>query len=151
MIEGVSVRPLRQIPDERGTLIEILRSDEPLFQKFGQVYISTVYPGVVKGWHCHHHQTDFIAVVKGMVKLVLYDERDSSVTRGQVVELFVGEQNPVLVVIPPYVWHGVKGIGTEPAWMLNCPTEPYNYDQPDEFRRPPDDPAIPYNWGLRHR
>lgn len=131
-------------------LMEILRADDPLFQKFGQVYVSTVYPGVVKGWHCHHRQTDFIAVIKGMVKLVLYDDRDSSATRGQVVELFVGEQNPVLVMIPPYVWHGVKGIGTRLAWMLNCPTEPYDYDQPDEFRRSPDDPTIPYDWELRH-
>ncbi|MEO0073741.1 MAG: dTDP-4-dehydrorhamnose 3,5-epimerase family protein [candidate division WOR-3 bacterium] len=150
MIDGVSVRPLRQIPDERGMLVEILRADDPLFQKFGQVYVSTVYPGVVKGWHCHHRQSDYLAVIKGMVKLVLYDERDGSATKGQVMELFAGEQNPVLVVIPPFVWHGVKGIGTKPAWVLNCPTEPYDYKQPDEFRRPPDDPKIPYDWGLRH-
>ncbi|MBM3315330.1 dTDP-4-dehydrorhamnose 3,5-epimerase [candidate division WOR-3 bacterium] len=149
MISGVEVRPLRRIPDERGMLMEILRADDPLFRKFGQVYVSTIYPGVVKGWHCHHVQTDYVTILKGMVKLVLYDDREGSPTRGEVAELFAGEQNPVLVVVPPFVWHGMKGVGAEPAYMLNCPTETYSYEQPDEFRRPPDDPGIPYDWQLK--
>jgi len=130
-------------------LMEILRADDPLFRKFGQVYVSTIYPGVVKGWHCHHVQTDYVTILKGMVKLVLYDDREGSPTRGEVAELFAGEQNPVLVVVPPFVWHGMKGVGAEPAYMLNCPTETYSYEQPDEFRRPPDDPGIPYDWQLK--
>ena len=151
MIQGVQVKQLKPIPDERGMVMEILRSDDELFAKFGQVYLSVVYPGVVKGWHFHKVQTDYFAIVKGMAKVVLYDPRDGSPTRGEVQELFIGEQNPVLLVIPPGVIHGMKGVGTEPAYMINCPTELYRYEQPDEFRRPPDDPSIPYDWKLKNR
>ena len=151
MIQGVQVKQLKPIPDERGMVMEILRSDDELFAKFGQVYLSVVYPGVVKGWHFHKVQTDYFAIVKGMAKVVLYDARDGSPTRGEVQELFIGEQNPVLLVIPPGVIHGMKGVGTEPAYMINCPTELYRYEQPDEFRRPPDDPSIPYDWKLKNR
>jgi dTDP-4-dehydrorhamnose 3,5-epimerase len=149
MIQGVQVKKLRPIPDERGMVMEILRSDDALFEKFGQVYLSTVYPGVVKGWHYHKVQTDHFAIIKGMAKVVLYDERDGSPTRGELMELFIGEQNPMLLKIPPLVLHGVKGVGAEPAYMINCPTEPYDPDKPDEFRRPPDDPKIPYDWKLK--
>jgi len=146
MINGVQLKTLRPIPDERGMVMELLRSDDELFEKFGQVYVSTVYPGVVKGWHYHKIQTDHFAIVRGMAKVVLYDDRDGSPTRGELAEFFIGEQNPALLKIPPMVLHGVKGIGAEPAYMINCPTEPYNAEHPDEYRRPPDDPAIPYDW-----
>jgi len=151
MIQGVQLKRLKPIPDERGMVMEILRSDEELFEGFGQVYLSVVYPGVVKGWHYHKVQTDFFAIVKGMAKVVLYDPRQDSPTRGEVQELFMGEQNPTLVRIPPGVMHGMKGIGTEPAYMVNCPTEVYNYERPDEFRVPPDDPSIPYDWKRKER
>ena len=140
------MKKLRPIPDERGVVMELLRSDDALFEKFGQAYLSTVYPGVVKGWHYHKIQTDNFAIVRGMAKVVLYDDRDGSPTRGELAEFFIGEQNPALLKIPPMVLHGVKGIGAEPAYMINCPTEPYNAEHPDEYRRPPDDPAIPYDW-----
>jgi dTDP-4-dehydrorhamnose 3,5-epimerase len=146
MISGVQLKKLRPIPDERGMVMELLRSDDALFEKFGQAYLSTVYPGVVKGWHYHKIQTDNFAIVRGMAKVVLYDDRDGSPTRGELAEFFIGDQNPVLLKIPPMVLHGVKGIGAEPAYMINCPTEPYNAEHPDEYRRPPDDPAIPYDW-----
>ena len=149
MISGVKVKALRIIPDERGAVMEILRCDDEVFEKFGQVYLSTVYPGVVKGWHSHAVQTDHFCVVKGMAKIVLFDDREASPTRGQVQEFFIGEQNPILLKIPPKVWHGMKGIGTEPACMINCPTEPYDCDKPDELRRPFDDPDIPYDWKLK--
>ena len=149
MIDGVKLKKLRPIPDERGVVMEILRSDDELFEKFGQVYLSTVYPGVVKGWHYHKVQTDHFAIIRGMAKVVLYDGREGSPTRGELAELFIGEQNPVLLKIPPMVLHGVKGIGREPAYMINCPTEPYNAEHPDEFRRPPDDPSIPYDWQIK--
>jgi dTDP-4-dehydrorhamnose 3,5-epimerase len=151
MIQGVQLKKLKPIPDERGMVMEILRSDEELFEDFGQVYLSVVYPGVVKGWHYHKVQTDFFAIVKGMAKVVLYDSRQESPTRGEVQELFMGEQNPMLIRIPPGVVHGIKGIGTEPAYMINCPTEVYDYDRPDEFRLPPDDPSIPYDWSRKER
>jgi dTDP-4-dehydrorhamnose 3,5-epimerase len=149
MIKGVILKQLKPIPDERGMVMEILRSDDPEFRGFGQVYLSTIYPGVVKGWHFHKTQTDHIAIVKGMVKFVLYDDRPGSGTKGELMELFIGERNPVLVTVPPEVLHGMKGVGVEPAYMVNCPTEPYNHAQPDEFRRAPDDPSIPYDWGRK--
>lgn len=149
VIEGVEIKPLRVIPDERGYIMEILRCDDEVFLKFGQVYLSAVYPGVVKGWHYHRFQTDYFCVIKGMAKVVLYDPRDGSPTKGEVNEFFLGEKNPLLLKIPPLVYHGVKGIGVEPALLLNCPTEPYNYEEPDEYRIDPSDPQIPYDWRLR--
>jgi len=150
MIHGVEVKRLKFIPDERGAVMEMLRSDDEVFEKFGQVYLSMVYPGVVKGWHFHKRQTDCFCIVKGMAKVVLFDERADSPTRGEVQEFFIGEQNPLLLKIPPFVLHGMKGVGTEPAYMINCPTEPYDREHPDEFRRSPDDPQVPYDWGLKH-
>src|SRR5690349_25168166 len=126
MIAGVTVKDLNLITDERGFLMEILRSDDPLFQRFGQAYITAAYPGVVKAWHYHTKQTDHFCVVKGMAKVVLYDGRKGSPTRGIVNEFFIGDQNPALVVIPNLVMHGYKNIGTEEVFLLNFPTEAYN-------------------------
>jgi dTDP-4-dehydrorhamnose 3,5-epimerase len=151
MIDGVTVKNLKLIPDERGRLMEILRCDDPFFQKFGQVYLTTAYPGVVKAWHYHKKQTDHFCVVKGMMKVVLYDAREGSPTRGEVNEFFLGEANPILVVIPPGVYHGMKGIGTEQAYLINCPTEPYNHAAPDEYRLDPFHADVPYDWSLKHR
>jgi dTDP-4-dehydrorhamnose 3,5-epimerase len=149
MIAGVRTKPLKMIPDERGRLMEILRSDDEIFLKFGQVYITSTYPGVVKAWHYHKLQTDHFVCLRGMIKLVLYDNRDDSKTRGEVNELFIGDANRILVQIPNGVYHGFKGIGTEEALVLNIPTEAYNYKQPDEYRLPPHDASIPYSWALK--
>lgn len=149
LIDGVFLKRLRLIPDERGFLMEMLRSDDPMFQKFGQVYVSAAYPGVVKGWHYHKIQTDNFVVVKGMMKVVLYDGREGSSTHGEIVELFMGELNPLLVTIPPGVLHGMKAIGTEPGMIVNCPTEPYAYDNPDEYRVDPHGGDVPYDWGRK--
>lgn len=146
MIKDVNVKKLRVIPDERGLLMEMLRCDEEIFRKFGQVYVSMAYPGVVKGWHYHKVQIDYFTIVKGMMKVVLYDMRDGSPTKGEVNEFFMGEQNPILITIPPGVAHGMKCIGTEPALLVNCPTECYKYSEPDEFRIPAHDNDIPYDW-----
>lgn len=148
MIEGVHRKALSVIPDERGYLMEILRSDDKFFKKFGQVYMTSVYPGVVKGWHYHKLQTDYITCVHGMIKLVLYDKRDTSRTNGVLKEFYIGEKHPLLVSIPPNVMHGFKGIGDETALIINTVTEPYNYTEPDEFRIPWDSPDIPYDWSL---
>jgi dTDP-4-dehydrorhamnose 3,5-epimerase len=150
MIQGVEINKLRVIPDERGLVMEILRSDDSFFQKFGQVYLSVVYPNVIKAWHFHKIQTDHFAVIKGMAKIVLYDQRKNSKTYKEVNEFFLGEQNPCLIVIPNMVVHGMKGIGTKPAYLINCPTELYNYKKPDEYRIPPFDKKIPYNWELKN-
>lgn len=146
MIEGVRTKSLRVIPDERGYLMEMLRADDDIFQRFGQTYLSVVYPGVVKGWHYHKVQTDYFVVVKGMAKVVLYDSREGSATKGEISEYFLGERNPTLLVVPPLVLHGMKGIGMEPAYLINCPTHAYNYSNPDEFRIPPHGSEIPYDW-----
>lgn len=146
MIDGVSVKKLRAIPDERGRLMEILRSDDPGFTKFGQVYMTTCYPGVVKGWHYHHKQTDYMTAISGMVKIVLYDNREDSPTKGELNEFFVGRHNRIRLTIPPGVCHGFKGISTDESIIINTVTEPYNYDNPDEHRIDPHDNDIPYNW-----
>ncbi len=149
LIEGVKIKKLKVIPDERGWLMEMLRCDDPFFQKFGQVYLTVAYPGVVKGWHYHRKQTDHFTVVSGMLKVVLYDDREGSPTRGEINEFFMGEHNPMLLVIPPLVLHGMKGIGTKPGYLVNVPTEPYDYENPDEFRVHPHDNDIPYDWGRK--
>ncbi|UCD84415.1 MAG: dTDP-4-dehydrorhamnose 3,5-epimerase family protein [Deltaproteobacteria bacterium] len=151
MIEGVVVKKLRLIPDERGRLMEILRSDDEFFVKFGQVYMTSAYPGVVKGWHYHKKQVDNMAVVRGMMKVVLYDNREDSPTFKEVNEFFMGEHNPLLVKIPSLVMHGFKCISEQEAIAVNCPTEVYNYDSPDEFRVDPHDNDIPYSWSLKER
>ena len=149
MIEGVKVRQLRQIHDDRGYLMEMLRSDWPEFQKFGQCYITIAYPDVVKGWHYHKVQTDNFVVVSGTAKVVCYDNREGSKTRGQVNEFFPGERNPILIQIPPLVVHGFKAIGGEPAYLVNVPTELYKYEGPDEYRMPYNTPDIPYEWDVK--
>ena len=151
MIEGVQVKSLRPIPDERGFLMEILRSDDELFRGFGQVYITTAYPGVTKAWHYHKKQFDNFTALRGHVKLVLYDTREKSPTKGELMEFFLSERKPILVQIPPGVYHGFKCIGTEEALMLNVPTETYNYDEPDEYRLPAHDNDIPYDWSREDR
>ncbi len=149
MIEDVKIKHLRVIPDERGRLMEILRCDDELFKKFGQVYMTTTYPGVIKAWHYHKKQDDNVCVVKGMLKLVLYDNREGSSTKGEINEFFIGEHNPQLVHIPKGVYHGWKCIGEEEAIVVNCVTEPYDYDKPDEFRLPYDSDEVPYDWEIK--
>ncbi|MFZ3115862.1 MAG: dTDP-4-dehydrorhamnose 3,5-epimerase family protein [Syntrophales bacterium] len=146
MINGVVIKNLKVLPDERGRLMEILRADDELFRQFGQVYMTSAYPGVVKGWHYHKKQFDNMAVVKGMMKIVLYDGRPDSPTYGKVKEIFAGDHHPVLVHIPPYVYHGFKCISLEEALVVNIPNEPYNYTEPDEFRLDPHTSEIPYQW-----
>jgi dTDP-4-dehydrorhamnose 3,5-epimerase len=147
-IEGVWIKDLKVIPDERGRLMEILRNDDEGFDRFGQVYLSTVRPGVVKGWHLHRVQEDLVTCVKGMVKLAMYDARDGSPTQGLVREVFIGEHNPQLVRIPAGVYHGWKCISDEEAYVINVPTEPYNRESPDEYRAAWDSPDIPYSWDI---
>ena len=149
--EGVEVKPLKVIPDERGRLFEILRRDEPCFTKFGQLYCTTVNVGVVKGWHYHKKQVDYFVCVSGMIKLVAYDSRPRSATRGQFNEFFLGVHNPLLVLIPVQVYHGFKGISHPEAVVLNIPTEPYRHTRPDEYRLDPHKSEIPYDWNAVDR
>lgn len=149
MIDGVEIKGLRVIPDERGRVMEILRVDDPLFKKFGQVYMTTTYPQVVKAWHYHKVQDDHIAVIRGMIKLVLYDAREGSPTKGELNEFFIGDYNPLLVRVPKEVYHGWKCISQEEAIIINIPTEVYVYEAPDEYRIPPHGGDIPYDWARK--
>jgi len=144
MIEGVRVKQLKFITDDRGRLIEILRCDDELFIEFGQVYMTTAYPGIIKAWHGHRYQTDNITCIKGKIKLALYDDREGSATKGEIDEFIIGEDDPRLVQIPPLVWHGFKNIGSVEALVINIPTRPYNHQSPDELRRPHTD--FSYEW-----
>jgi len=154
MIQGVKTKKLNVIPDERGYLMEILRNDDDIFKQFGQAYLTTAYPGVTKAWHYHKIQTDNFTCVKGMMKVALYDDRNDSETYQEINEFFIGEKNPLLISVPPGVYHGFKAIGDEMAIFLSIPTEPYNYEKPDEYRLPPDTNHINYDWilapGKRH-
>ena len=149
MIDGVVTKPLKVNVDERGSLTEILRVDDEVFEKFAQVYVSLNYPGVIRAWHYHKKQNDFFAVVKGMVKVALYDARENSPTRGEVNEYFLGERNNIILRIPIGVMHGYKTIGVEPSLLLNFPTEVYNRSEPDEYRVPWDSPEVPYDWSIK--
>ena len=149
MIEGVHIRPLKQIPDERGKIMHMLRCDDPHFETFGEIYFSVVYPGTVKGWHLHQRMTLNYAAIRGMIKLVLFDDRQGSPSQGKLLEIFTGEDDYTLITIPPLVWNGFKGIGVEPAIVANCASEPH--DPTEIIRMDPSTDKIPYDWGLRHR
>lgn len=146
VIDGVAVRTAKVMPDERGRLGEIMRADDPWFQKFGQVYFTTTYPGVVKAWHFHKKQTDHFYVARGTIKVGLFDERKDSPTYGEVNELYMSEHRPSLLRIPPGVQHGWMCVGQTEAYIINVVSEMYDYANPDEYRTPPHDNEIPYDW-----
>ncbi|MCX7018922.1 MAG: dTDP-4-dehydrorhamnose 3,5-epimerase family protein [bacterium] len=149
LIDGVRTKQLSLHADERGRLLEIVRADDDMFIKFGQVYLTTAYPGVVKGWHFHKRQTDSMAVIRGMMKIVLYDAREDSPTRGLINEFFVGDWNPMLVQIPAGVCHGFKCVSDHEALVINTVTEVYDCAAPDEYRLDPHTSEIPYDWARK--
>jgi len=146
MIEGVAVKQLARHADQRGYLMELLRSDDPIFSKFGQCYVSMNYPGVVRAWHWHEKQDDFFVVVRGMIRVGLYDQREGSATQGEVNDFYLGENNTILVKIPVGVVHGYKTIGMEPSLLINFPSEAYDPNEPDEYRLPWNTDQIPHDW-----
>jgi dTDP-4-dehydrorhamnose 3,5-epimerase len=149
MIEGVRITPLKQILDERGKVMHMVRCDAEGFQGFGEIYFSCVHPGAIKGWHIHKEMVLNYAVPHGNIKFVLYDDRPTSTTRGELQEFFLGTDNYCLVTVPPLVWNGFKGIGKEMAIVANCSSIPHRTDEID--RLDPFDPSIPYNWEIKHR
>lgn len=150
MISGVKIKPLKRIPDERGAIFHMLRVDDPDFKKFGEIYFSKVYPGVIKGWHMHKKMILNYAVVAGSIKLVLYDNRKKSKTKGELMEIILGEDNYSLVIIPPLVWNGFKGIGNNTAIVANCSSLPHD---PGEIIRmdPLSNSVIDYDWDIKFR
>jgi dTDP-4-dehydrorhamnose 3,5-epimerase len=147
-IHDVQVVPLRRIPDERGTIFHMLRADDPHFLQFGEIYFTTIYRDVVKGWHRHREMTLNYACLFGRIKLVLYDERPDSPTRGALMELFLGPDNHSLVVIPPELWTGFKGLSDPFSLVANCSTHPH--DPARTTRLDPFDNSIPYDWAVHH-
>ncbi|MDD5627441.1 MAG: dTDP-4-dehydrorhamnose 3,5-epimerase family protein [Elusimicrobia bacterium] len=148
MLHGVTVRPLRQILDERGKIMHMLRCDAPWFERFGEIYFSVINPGAIKAWHLHKKMTLNYAVVSGAIKLALFDARPKSPTRGRLQEIFSGDGGYALITIPPGIWNGFKGIGAAPAVVANCATVPHD---PDEIaRKDPFSKDIPYDWALKH-
>ena len=149
MIDGVYVKPLRQIGDERGKVMHMLRADDPQFEQFGEIYFSVVYPGAIKAWHLHKEMALNYACPVGNIKMVLYDDREGSATRGSLMEIFTGPDDYKLIHVPPQVWNGFKGIGAEMAIVANCASIPHDPDEID--RLDPFDPSIPYDWDIVHR
>jgi len=149
MIDGVRIKELRAISDQRGYLTEFLRADDEDFVQFGQVYLSVTYPQVVKAWHMHTRQYDMVVCLRGMILLALYDGREGSPTRGEIQEVYLGTHGPRRVRIPPSVYHGWKCISAEEALVVNVSSELYQHQAPDEVRLPPHDNQIPYDWS-RH-
>lgn len=144
MIDGVIIEPLKQIVDERGKVMHMLRVDSPLFKKFGEIYFSVVSPGMVKAWKKHLRMTQYFAVPVGKIKLVLFDNRSNSHTFGKMDILEIGEDNYCLVKIPPLIWYGFQGISSIPVLIANCTDMPHNPNEVD--RLDPLDKTIPYNW-----
>lgn len=147
MIQGVRIHPLRRIPDDRGTIFHMLRSTDAHFERFGEIYFSTVNPGVIKGWHKHREMTLNYACIVGNAKIVIYDEREGSPTKGELMEIFVGRDNYCLVQIPPDTWNGFTAVGTSEALIANCCT--HAHDPSRSSRLDPFDNHIPYSWKIR--
>lgn len=149
MIEGVKITPLKQIFDERGKVMHMLRTDSDVFQQFGEIYFSCTNPGAVKAWHLHKEMTLNYAVIFGEIKCVLYDDRPDSKTRGLIEEYFLSPENYYLITVPPLIWNGFKGIGDKVSIVANCATIPHD---PNEIERKSIlDPSIPYNWEIKHK
>lgn len=146
MIDGVLISQLKILPNERGRLMEIQRSDDPNFPGFGQAYLTETFPGVVKAWYRHHRQVDQIASLTGLIKLVLFDGRQESPTHGSIDVINMGELAPKLVQIPTGVWHGFQALGPHSAFLLHLNTQLFDPDNRDEDRVAPDDPTMPYRW-----
>ncbi len=148
-IEGVKVIPLKRIPDERGTIMHMLRRDDPHFIEFGEIYFSTIYRGVIKGWHRHRDMTLNYACVFGRIKLVIYDDREDSPTRGAIMEQFLGPDHYALVQIPPGLWNGFKGMSDPHAIIANCCTHAHDPSANRSDRLDPFNNEIPYDWDVK--
>ncbi|MDD3149521.1 MAG: dTDP-4-dehydrorhamnose 3,5-epimerase family protein [Candidatus Gastranaerophilales bacterium] len=148
LIEGVIIKPLKQLPDERGRIMHMLRCDDENFEQFGEIYFSSIFPNAIKGWHLHTKMTLNYALIKGNIKLVLYDERKESSTYGMIQEIYLNEKNYSLITVPPFVWNGFKGLGIEESIVANCST--IAHDKFEIKRLDPVKGYIPYDWSIKH-
>ena len=146
MIDGVKIKKLKIILDDRGKLMEIMRCDDEVFERFGQAYFTTALPGVVKAWHYHKKQDDHFVCVAGKIRLGLYDVREGSKTKGEVNEFTLSLEDPFLVKIPKGVYRAFKSVSGAESMIINIPTMAYNPKEPDEYRIDAFDNDIPYDW-----
>ncbi|MAV56976.1 MAG: dTDP-4-dehydrorhamnose 3,5-epimerase [Candidatus Pelagibacter sp.] len=144
MIEGVKINKLRQIVDNRGKVMHMLRNDDKVFQKFGEIYFSTIYFKSIKGWHLHKESFLNYACIKGEVKLVLFDTRENSSSKNLHQEIILSPKNYSLVTIPPNVWNGFKGLDKDESIIANCLTIPHN--EKEMVRKDPLDISFNYKW-----
>jgi len=147
MIEGVKIYPKKQIFDERGKIMHMLRKDDENFKKFGEIYFSVTYPNVVKAWHLHNKMTINYAVISGKTKLVLFDDRLDSKTKGKIQEIYLSEENYCLIEIPPKIWNGFKSIANNVSIIANCSDIPH--DPREILRKKYDDPYFSYDWKIK--
>jgi len=144
MIQGVVIQKLRQIADDRGKVMHMLRADSPLFRGFGEIYFSVINGGAIKAWKKHLRMTQHFAVPVGNIRLVIYDDRKESESCGKIEVVEIGEDNYSLVRIPPLVWYGFKGTTVSQALVVNCTDLPHD---PAEIERlEPFSNQIPYEW-----
>ena len=149
MIQGVKISARKQILDERGKIMHMLRSDDEIYTKFGEIYFSTTFPGSIKAWHVHKKMTLNYSIVCGKIKLVLYDDRKESETKGTIQEIFLSTENHNVITVPPLIWNGFKAISNEISIVANCSDIPH--DPNEIIRKPFNHPSIPYNWEIKHK
>tara|TARA_B100000315_G_scaffold96801_1_gene88977 strand:+ start:1401 stop:1850 length:450 start_codon:yes stop_codon:yes gene_type:complete len=149
MIDGVIIQNLKQITDERGKVMHMLRCDSPLFEKFGEIYFSVVNPGAIKAWKRHRNMTQNLAVPIGTIKLVIYDNRDGVTSYGRTEIMEVGEEDYCLVKIPPLVWYGFQCTSFMQALVANCSDIPHNPDEAEQMEL--SDSFIPYQWRVENK
>jgi len=144
-IQGVQIFPLNEITDERGAVLHLMRSDSPHFKEIGEIYFSEINPGIVKAWKKHRLMTQNLSVPAGRIRLVIFDDRDDSPTKGTIEELIVGRPDLYcLVRIPPLLWYGFQGISETPSLIVNCPDLPH--DPKEAIGLDPLSSTIPYEW-----
>ena len=149
MIQGVKITKRKQILDERGMIMHMLRNDDKIFTKFGEIYFSCTFPRAIKAWHLHKRMTLNYAVVFGKIKLVLFDDRKKSKTYGKIQEIFLSTENYKVITVPPLIWNGFKAIGNKASIVANCSNIPHN---PKEIvRKKYNDPNIPYDWKMKYK
>ena len=145
-LPGVKLVDLARFPDERGIFTEIMRSDwkEVLGDdRIEQANFSVTYPGIVRAWHKHERgQVDYFLVIKGAIKVCAYDDRADSPTNGYLVEVILSENRLQILRVPGHYWHGFKAVSPETVYLIYFVNKLYNYENPDELRRPWNDPTI---------
>jgi dTDP-4-dehydrorhamnose 3,5-epimerase len=152
MIEGVKVKNLVKYCDDRGFFAELIRDDEPeLLSRFGQASWSMSYPGVIKAFHYHEKQDDLWFFSSGNAQVVLYDMREGSPTKGKTDVYYMGEENPIMLLIPKGVAHGYRVLGEKAATIIYFTTESYDRENPDEKRIEWNDPSIGFSWETKNR